>query len=319
MTTEEGRKKIIFILGPTGVGKSRFAIELSKIIDGEIISADSMAVYKGINIATDKVPIEQREGIPHHLYDLIETDDFFSAGLFRRIALEKIEEILHRRKIPIIVGGTGFYVKALLDGLLEAPPRCEILRQRLKKIAENKGKKFLYNILQKTDSERAKEINENDLVRIIRALEIRILTKKKFKELVKETQKELKGYECFKICLYHNRELLYKKIEERVDSMIERGLVEEVKNLYKNKKLSGPIEKAIGIKELIPYFENKIDLESAILEIKKNSRNLAKRQLTWFKKENGLKWLMIDNEEEKEKLIKEIITWLKGGSNEQGN
>ncbi len=312
-------KKIVAVLGPTASGKSKFAIDTARRIGGEIISCDSMAVYKGISVATDKVPESEREGIPHHLYDIAEPDSFFSAGLFRKMALKVIEEILSRGKIPILVGGTGLYAKALISGLAEAPPRDEKLRDKLKLILKKKGIQHLYGILLKLDKERADKISSNDKVRIIRAIELRVLTGKKFSEVISKTEDLSKDYSVMKLCLTRKRENLYKIIEERVDRMVERGLIEEVKNLYESNKLSGPLAKAIGIRELISCFEGSKKYEDAIEEIKRHTRNLAKRQLTWFKKEIGLKWVMMDDRYEQNKVIGEIERWLRGEKNEWRN
>lgn len=310
-------KKIIAVLGPTGSGKSRFAIEIAKKINGEIISCDSMAVYKGVDIATDKIPLNEREGIPHHLYDVADAGTFFSAGLFRQMALQAIERILSDNKIPIIVGGTGLYARALLSGMAEAPSRNENLRDKLKSIAEKKGTPHLHALLAKLDKERSLSITSNDKVRIIRAIELRILTGRKFSEIASLNKCLPDDYQVKKICLYYPREMLYRRIEERVDQMVQRGLFEEVRTLYNSGKLSGPLSKAIGIKELIPCLEGNRKFEDAVEEIKQHTRNLAKRQLTWFKKEIELKWVVMDGEDERAKVIDEIERWSRGESNER--
>lgn len=309
-------KKILAVLGPTGSGKSRFAIEVAKKVCGEIISCDSMAVYKGVDIATDKIPFTEREEIPHHLYDVAEAGTFFSAGLFRKMALEEIENILERKKIPIIVGGTGLYARALLSGMAEAPSRDDKLREKLKSIADKKGTPHLHAILQKLDKERALSITINDKVRIIRAIELRILTGRKFSEIASLNKYLPEDYQVKKICLYYPREILYKRIENRVDQMVQRGLFEEVKALYDSKKLSGPLSKAIGIKEIIPCLEGNKKFEDAVAEIKQHTRNLAKRQLTWFKKEIELKWIVMDDEDERARILDEIERWSRGESYE---
>ncbi|MCX7830357.1 MAG: tRNA (adenosine(37)-N6)-dimethylallyltransferase MiaA [Acidobacteria bacterium] len=314
---ETRQKKIIAVLGATGTGKSKFSIEIAKRIRGEIISCDSMAVYKGVDIATDKVPLEEREGIPHHLYDVADIGDFFLAGLFRKMALARIEEIIERGRIPVLVGGTGLYARALFSGMAEAPSRNEEIRKRLKFIAEEKGINHLYKILKKLDNQRANSIAPNDKVRIIRALELRILTGKKFSEITQSNKAISDEYKVMKICLNYPREVLYKRIEERVDKMVQRGLIEEVRILYNSRRLNGPLSKAIGIKELIPCFEKNKRFEDAIEEIKQHTRNLAKRQLTWFKKEIGLKWVVMDDDYERAKVIGEIEKWSRGEENEQ--
>lgn len=310
-------KKLIAVLGPTGSGKSRFAIIIAKKIGGEIISCDSMAVYKGVNIVTDKIPHCEREGIPHYLYDVAEAGTFFSAGLFRKLALEAIERILKKNKIPIIVGGTGLYARALLWGMAEAPSRNEKLREKLNLIADKKGTHYLHALLAKLDKERSMSITLNDKVRIIRAIELRILTRKKFSEIASRNKYLPSDYQVKKICLNYPREILYRRIEERVDQMVQRGLLEEVKTLYCSGKLTGPLSKAIGIKEIIPCLKGNKKFEDAVEEIKRHTRNLAKRQLTWFKKEIELKWVMMDDKEERVKVIDDLERWSGGESNER--
>ena len=182
----------------------------------------------------------------------------------------------------------------------------------LKKIVEKKGVAHLFRILKRVDPKRASEVNENDGVRIVRSLELRFITKLPFDESIKKKETKEKRLEILKICLNYPREILYKRIDERVENMVKRGLVEEAKNLYHNGRLKGPISKAIGLKELIPYFEGNRDLSESIEEIKKNSRNLAKRQITWFKREIGLKWILMTDEEEKNKIVEKTVRWLKG-------
>lgn len=311
-------RKILAVLGPTGCGKSALAIEIARAVPAEIISSDSMAVYKGVDIGTDKVPEERRFGIPHHLYDVAETGTFFSAGLFCRIATETIEGIWSRKRLPILVGGTGLYARSLLEGLAPAPSRDNSLRERLKTRISRKGLPSLYRILERLDKQRAGEITHNDEVRIIRALEVRMLTGRPFSEVVREGMREnrkLAG--TFKLCLTLPRPLLYKRIEERVEKMIAGGIVEEARSLWASGKLEGPVAKAIGYKELVPYFKGERALEESVAEIKKNSRNLAKRQLTWFRKENGLEWIRMEDEHERRGVLEKVKKWYEGESDDR--
>ncbi|HNQ79210.1 MAG TPA: tRNA (adenosine(37)-N6)-dimethylallyltransferase MiaA [Acidobacteriota bacterium] len=303
--------KILAVLGPTGCGKSAFSIELALSIPSEIISSDSMAVYRGVEIGTDKVPAASRRGIPHHLYDVAEPGTFFSAGLFRAMATDVIEGIRSRNRLPILVGGTGLYARSLLEGIASAPSRDEALRARLKERSMRKGLPSLYRILRRLDGRRALDVSPNDEIRIVRSLEIRILTGKPF-SLVMEEGRNPAAQDAFKICLTLPRPLLYRRIEERVDRMVSLGLVEEARSLWMSDRLSGPIAKAIGYKELVPHFEGRASLADSIEEIKKNSRNLAKRQLTWFRKENGLEWVRMEDEHERLGIREKVTRWLKG-------
>ncbi len=306
-----GPGKILAILGPTGSGKSAFAIDIAGEIPSEIISSDSMAVYRGVEIGTDKVPPRSRHGILHHLYDVADAGTYFSAGLFCSMAMEAIAGIRSRNRLPIIVGGTGLYARALLDGIAMAPARDEHLRARLNKRVSDRGLSSLYRILERLDRNRALEISQKDEIRIVRSLEIRILTGKTFSRVMSEGKRA--GLpDTFKICLTLPRPLLYRRIEERVDRMVSSGLVEEARSLWTSGKFGGPISKAIGYKELVPFFEGREDLPCCLEEIKKNSRNLAKRQLTWFRKENGLEWVRMEDEHERLRIREKIHRWLKG-------
>jgi tRNA dimethylallyltransferase len=310
--------KILAVLGPTGCGKSSFAVELALSIGGEIVSSDSMAVYKGVDIGTDKMPIAGRKGIPHHLYDVAETGTYFSAGLFREKAIETIAGIRSRNKIPIVVGGTGLYARCLLEGLSPAPSRDEAVRDRLKKMIADRGLPFLYRMLQRFDKKRAGEVSQNDELRIIRALEVRIITGKPFSEIVSLGTVENGGFsDILKLCLTLPRPLLYERIERRVDQMIKAGIVDEARILWKSGRLAGPVSKAIGYKELIPFFEGSTTLDDSVAEIKKNSRNLAKRQLTWFRKENGLEWIRMEDERERKSALARVKKWFEGENYEQ--
>jgi len=311
------KNKLLAVMGPTGSGKSAFALEIARSIPSEIISCDSMAVYKGVDIGTDKVPPERREGVPHHLYDVAEAGGFFSAGMFRRMAEEAILKIRAAGRLPIIVGGTGLYARALLEGFSSAPSRDEALRERLKKRIASKGLSSLYGLLGRLDRQRASEIMPNDELRIVRALEVRILTGKSFSEVMKEGR--VAGSptsDTLKLCLSLPRPLLYARIDRRVDQMVSDGIAEEARRLWISGTLRGPVAKAIGYKELVPFFEGNRGLEESVDEIKKNSRNLAKRQLTWFRKENGLEWVRMDDEREKLAILAKVQKWYEGESHD---
>lgn len=287
-------ENILIILGPTAVGKSRLGIALAKKFSGEIINADSMQAYKGLDIGTAKVPFENRQGIMHHLLDIIEPDERFSAGRFMRLAEAAIDAIVKRDNLPIIIGGTGLYIRALLKGLFSSPPRNKTLSQRLAQIAEKKGTNYLHRMLMKFDAESARRIAPNDRQRLIRALEIYIVTKKPLSHFIKEAPFSIDRYHAIKIGLTMPREKLYQRIEERVEKMLKEGWVEEVQGLLaKGYSPEYHAFKALGYREILRYIKGEISLEETINLIKKNTRRYAKRQMTWFKKEDHIFWFDI--------------------------
>jgi len=288
-------KPLIVITGPTATGKTDFSIRLAKEIDGEIISADSMQVYKGLDVGTDKVSREIREEIPHYLIDVIEPSEKFSVADFVRLADKAIEEIRKKGKYPIIVGGTGFYIKSLLYGLPETPPASEEVRRELSKLPTE----TLYRELLSVDPDYAKKIGEKDRKRIIRALEVYRLTGKPLSSF--KVWSEEPGYPFLGYFLYRDRPELYRRIEERVDSQVERGLLEEAKYLLQFGEDTTAYQ-ALGYKEMVDYLKGKKSLEEAIRTLKRRTKKFAKRQFTWFRKEKGFKWLNL-SEVPEEKVI----------------
>lgn len=256
-----------------------------------IINCDSMQVYKGFDIGTDKLPPEKRENIPHYLLDIVTPDTQFTAADFAKRALEAISIILKKKRLPIIVGGTGLYLKALLDGLFPGPGRDSSLRQKLEKKAEEKGLGSLRKKLREVDPDYSQKIGQKDKMRIIRALEVFYLTEKPISEHFRNTSSFIKDFNIIKIGLKLNRRELYKRIEERVDKMFKRGIINEVEGLLKNgvNKNSPPF-RALGYKYVFKFLKKEMQLEEAISLTKRDTRRYAKRQLTWFKKMEGIQW-----------------------------
>ncbi len=287
-------EKILVIIGPTAVGKSKLGIALAKKFGGEIISADSMQAYKGLDIGTAKVSLKNREGIKHHLMDIIEPNERFSAGRFMRLAEESIDNILKRSNLPIIIGGTGLYIRALLKGLFSSPPRNKALSKRLGHIAKNRGTGHLHRMLMRFDTESAQRIAPQDKQRLIRALGIFFKTKKPMSQFIKESSFSTDRYDAIKIGLTMSREKLYQRIEERVEKMLNEGWIEEVERLL---TLGYSPEchafKALGYREIVRYIKGEMSLEETINLIKKNTRRYAKRQMTWFRKDEGVFWFDI--------------------------
>lgn len=283
------------MIGPTGSGKSDLAVLLAKSLKGEIVSCDSMLLYKGMNIGTAKPTKAEQKGVRHHGIDLITPRQKLTVYKYRQTALKAIEGILKRRHLPIIVGGSGLYIKALLDGIASQPVKTTKIRKQLEGLEARKGALYLYEQLKQVDPKRASELLPTDKRRIIRALEIYEAFHQKPSEwrLETETLEDL-GYSYTIFGLERDRAKLYERINRRVDRMIQMGLINEVKRLKKS-GFSVTSRQAIGYSEILAYLDGKITLPEALELTKKRSRHLAKKQLTWFRKENRIKWIQLDD------------------------
>lgn len=303
---------MIIILGPTGVGKSKFAINLAQDFGGEIISADSMQVYRYMDIGTAKPTAEERKKVPHHMIDLINPDQNFNAALYRTLGRKKIEELHNENKLIWVVGGTGLYIKALTQGIFSQPKIDPDIRERLKKEAEKRGGDFLYNRLKEVDRETASNLHPRDIFRIVRALEVFEATGVPISFFRKQHRFGDRPYHTFKIGLEMPRDDLYRKIDERVDRMIKIGLLEEVKRLIEMGFHEGlkPM-RSLGYKQMIKFINKKIDWDNAIREIKFETHHFAKRQLTWFKADPEVHWW--DVTKDQREIMKEIKFFLQEG------
>ena len=290
------KEKIFFIVGPTASGKTAVAVILAKKLGAEIISCDSMQVYEGMDIITSKPPTALRKKVPHYLIGAVSFVKDYDVTRFRRAALNITKDILKRGKIPLFVGGTGLYMSVLLDGIFITKASDPRLRERLYKLARNKGSLYLYNRLLRVDPAAAIKIHPNDARRIIRALEVFTATGKPISELQKNRKGLCADYDVKILCLGLEREQLYRRIDERVERMFKEGLLDEVKKLLL-KKLSRTASAAIGIKELKGYFDGQYDLAQAKELIKLNTRRYAKRQLTWFRKDKRITWVKLTGNE----------------------
>ena len=300
------KKKILVIVGLTASGKTKLAIELAKKYNGEIISADSMQIYKEMSIATAKPTKEEQEGVPHHLMDFLSLDKPFSLSDYLHLAKQKIEEINERGNLPIIVGGTGLYINSLIDNVkLNESEQDENLRNELYRQAKQDNGESLYKLLCEIDPESAKIIHPNNTIRLVRAIEVYKLTGKTMTEHKLESKLEPSPYDFCIIGLnYEDREKLYKKINLRVDIMLKSGLEEEVRQVYNKNNNLKTAYNAIGYKELIPYIEGRDTLENCIEKIKQESRRYAKRQLTWFRRDKRINWIYVDKEKNFKNIIK---------------
>ncbi|MCS7279510.1 MAG: tRNA (adenosine(37)-N6)-dimethylallyltransferase MiaA [Thermodesulfobacteriaceae bacterium] len=302
------KPKLLAVVGPTGSGKSELALFLAENLSGEIVNFDSLQVYQELNIGTAKPSKEDMERVPHHLYDFLKLEEEINAAKFIQMADKVIKEIVERDKVPILVGGTGLYLRALEYGLFTLEIPLEI-RERVKKRCEENLKEA-YEELKKLDPCYAQKISSKDKVRISRALEVIYTTSKPFSSFHDENPffKKEKRYEILKIGLKLPRKKLYEKINNRVIKMIKDGWIEEVRALLDKgySPLLKPL-KAIGYKHLISYLKGEISLERAISLIQRDTRHYAKRQITWFKKELDLIWF---SPEEKEKILLLVKSWL---------
>lgn len=286
------KPKVIVICGPTASGKTSLSVELAKKCNGEIISADSMQIYKDMNIGTAKVTQEEMQGIKHYMIDIVSPTERYSVAEFKVQAEKAIEEILKKGKTPIIAGGTGLYVNSLIYNIQYNDIKIdEKYRKYLEERVEKEGLQNLYEEAKKIDCEAMKSISQNDKKRILRVLEMYHQTGKTKTELEKESRKEEVKYDYKVYAINWEREELYKRINKRVDIMIEQGLIKEVENILKKYNKFPTAMQGLGYKEVVEYLDKKITKEEMIEKIKMETRRYAKRQITWFKKIENVKWI----------------------------
>lgn len=290
------KPKILAVCGPTASGKTWLGVQLALAYGGEVVSADSMQIYKGMDIASAKPTEEEMQGVPHHLISILDRGTSFSAADYVTLANEKIRDILSRGRLPVIVGGTGLYLDSLLNNVNFSEAKSdEEYRGRLYGIAREQGNSVLYEMLVKADPDAAAATHMNNLVRVVRALEVIHVTGRKFSELKAESRLEESPYDSLILGLNtSDRAVLYERINKRVDEMAAAGLVEEARQLWQEGGMKTAAN-AIGYKELIPYFENIMSLEDCIDKIKQETRRYAKRQLTWFRRNDRIEWVIFDD------------------------
>lgn len=278
------RIKLVVITGPTASGKSSLAIDLAVQLEGEIVNADSMQVYRGMDIGTAKTPLIERRGIPHHLIDVVDPDEDFNAAIYRSMTDPVLREIEARERVCFVVGGTGLYIKVLLGGLLESPPMDQKMRDELRNECEQRGSIFLHGKLKMLDPESARRIHPHDKVRITRALEIINLSNEPLSNLKRKHGFKNRSYEALKICLEMDREKLYHRINQRCVDMIQDGLVDETRDLLRRGYSSElkPMQ-SIGYKHMVKVLQGAWGMDQAIHQLQKDTRRYAKRQMTWFR------------------------------------
>ena len=300
------KKKIIFLLGPTGIGKSVVAISLAKKINAEIISCDSMQLYRKMDILTSQVTSGQRKKVKHYLLGVIDPEQEYNVAKYRKAALSICDKLFREDKIPLFVGGTGLYYSIMVDGLFPAAPQDKLIRTRLEKQLKLKGNRYLYRRLTKVDSAAARKIHPNDARRIIRALEVYLKTGMRISQLQKNRAGLGKEYKVMIFGLNSKRQSLYNAIDQRVNKMFNLGLINEVKRLLKH-KLSRTAKCAIGIRELKGYLVGEYSLAEGKRLMQRNSRHYAKRQLTWFRKDKRIKWINVEKGQKPAGIAGKII------------
>ena len=298
---------LLVIAGPTASGKTALSVELAKIYNGEIVSADSMQIYKGLNIATAKPTEEEKCGIPHYLIDFLEPEQAFSVADYVKLAGEAISDIYSRGKLPVVCGGTGLYISSLVENIkFDDTGSNKAIRERLEMELNEKGADYLWEKLRTVDPETAAKVHKNNIPRVIRGIEVYEMTGIPISQHKINSRREETPYNsCIIGLTASDRQYLYDRINKRVDVMVQQGMVEECREVYENSQLATACQ-AIGYKELIPYFEEKASLEECIDKIKQETRHYAKRQLTWFRRVDGISWVETDKFDNSKKLIEKI-------------
>ncbi len=297
--------KIIFIAGPTSSGKTEVAVLLAQKIKGEIISCDSMQAYQEIRIVNNKPSSKILKKVPHHLIGIVSIEKEFDVAAYNKKALAAIRSIQKKKKIPVIVGGSGLYMGILLDGIFEEGPKNIKIRRELESLAMKEGKEVLFQKLLDCDPQAAARIHPNDLKRMIRALEVYLTNQKPLSDLQRNRQGLWGSYDIKMFCLDRDREKLYERINKKVDQMFKEGLVEEIRSLM-NKAWSQTAQRIIGFREVREYLNGEYDLERAKYLVKLHTRHYAKRQLTWFRKEKRLQWITVHVHESPKHIAESI-------------
>lgn len=313
----EGLTRVVALVGPTGVGKTSFSLALAEALNAEIISVDSLQVYRHLDIGTAKASVAEQERVPHHLIDVVNPDEEFNAADFRERAGEAISDIVARGKVPLLVGGTGLYLRLLVHGLFEAPPPSDELRASYREIAERDGEEVLYARLQDVDPALAERVNPNDFIRVTRGLEIFDQTGTPLSEHQRAHRFQAPNYNALKIAMIRPRPELYERINSRVERMMEEGLIEEYRELM---KLGfGPDHKpmqSLGYRQVGEHLLEGRDLDDAVHEIKQQTRRYAKQQISWFRSEPQTHWAMapiLRDEEVPPSVLGDIRTFIEGG------
>ncbi|MBQ3008609.1 MAG: tRNA (adenosine(37)-N6)-dimethylallyltransferase MiaA [Oscillospiraceae bacterium] len=297
---------MVVICGPTASGKTGLSLILAQKYNGEIISADSMQVYRKLDIGTAKATAEEQSIAPHHLVDVLDPEEPYNVQIFTELARNAIDDIVSRGKLPIIAGGTGLYIESLINGIKFSEQEDNSrIKKELQDMLREKGKEYMYNMLVEIDPEYAQTVHPNNTVRVLRAIEIYRLTGNNMTYQLQNSKPAEKPYDCLLLGLkFEDRAKLYDNINYRVDIMIQDGIIPEAEYVYKNRNSFKTCVSAIGYKEFFPYFDGKMTLKECIEKLKQASRNYAKRQLTWFNRMKDINWLLIDKDDYRKQAIK---------------
>ena len=293
------KPRVVAVGGPTASGKTALSVALARAFDGEIINADSMQIYKNLDVGTAKPSAEERQGIPHYLLDFLSPETPYSVADFTAAADPLIRDITARGRLPLVVGGTGLYITSLLSGMAFAPEKTDpAIRARLQARADTEGGAALYAELQRIDPDYAAQVHPNNLPRVIRALELFEATGRRMSDQRREARPAEAPYHALCLCLTcRERAVLYSRIDRRVDEMVENGVLDEARQVYDHRDAYRTAAQAIGYKEFFPYFEGTANLTECTERLKQATRNYAKRQLTWFRRQNDAVWLYLDEED----------------------
>ena len=293
------KPRVVAVGGPTASGKTALSVALARAFDGEIINADSMQIYKNLDVGTAKPSEEERQGIPHYLLDFLPPETPYSVADFTAAADPLIRDITARGRLPLVVGGTGLYITSLLSGMAFAPEKTDpAIRARLQARADTEGGAALYAELQRIDPDYAAQVHPNNLPRVIRALELFEATGRRMSDQRREARPAEAPYHALCLCLTcRDRAVLYSRIDRRVDEMVENGVLDEARQVYDHRDAYRTAAQAIGYKEFFPYFEGTANLTECTERLKQATRNYAKRQLTWFRRQNDAVWLYLDEED----------------------
>ncbi|MBA5870986.1 MAG: tRNA (adenosine(37)-N6)-dimethylallyltransferase MiaA [Nitrospira sp. CR2.1] len=301
-------RPLVVLVGPTAVGKSEIGVRLARDLGTELLTADSRQVYRGMDIATDKPAMEQRQDVPHRLIDLVDPDEPFNAGQYRSLALQEIARLYGEGRVPLVVGGTGLYVRTLIHGLCDAPPADEAFRASLLREAEARGRCFLHEELTRIDPESAARLHPHDEVKVVRALEVYHLSGRRLSEVQQRHGFTEQPFSVLMIGLNRDRAQLYRRIDARVEAMFARGVVEETAGLLHQgyRRESGAM-KGLGYQQISGYLSGQYDRAEALRLLQRDTRHFAKRQLTWFRKEPGLQWWSLSEQDSPEDVAGRLL------------
>ena len=299
---------LVVVLGPTASGKTALSLALAERFHGEIVNCDSVAMYREFEIGTAKPTAAERARVPHHLLDFVDPSGYITAGGYARQAREVLQQIKSRGALPIVVGGTGLYLRALLDGLFAGPQRSEELRERLRQRAEEKGAGYLHRILSRLDAAAAAKIHANDIPKLLRAIEVCLASRAKMSEMWKQGRDPLQGFRIVRLGLDPDRQALYERINQRAKRMFDSGLVEETRGLLKKYGDAARPLTALGYKQAVTLIRGEMDRQATLQAAQQAHRNYAKRQMTWFRREPDVNWFagFGDNERVQSEAIRKI-------------